>query len=133
MYLCVCVVCSLCVSVPCLCMSCKVTRGVVMYETGRCTRVKVGTEIFIQPPVLFTSPIATNVVSGASRAHFLPTDVGNIGPSPAIHSNLYIEFVSITAYDPARTPILLKSQNTFGHPVVYSRTCKREESVLQAD
>lgn len=73
--------------VPCLCMSCKVTRGVVMYETGRCTRVKVGTKIFIQPPVLFTSPIATNIVSGASRAHFLHTDVGNIRPSRAKHSN----------------------------------------------
>lgn len=86
MYLSVCVGCSLC-TVSHVCVSCKVTRGVLMYETGRCTRVKVGSEIFIQPPVLFTSPIATNIVSGASRAHFLHTDVGNIGPSRAIHSN----------------------------------------------
>lgn len=48
----------------CLCR--KVTRGHCPYhETGRCTRVKVGTEIFIQPPVLFTSP---QIISGALRA-----------------------------------------------------------------
>lgn len=46
--------------------ACKVTRGHCPYhETGRCTHVKVGTEIFIQPPVLFTS---SQIISGALRA-----------------------------------------------------------------
>lgn len=55
--------CSFCCDV-CLCR--KVTRGHCPYhETGRCTHVKVGTEIFIQPPVLFTSP---QIISGALRA-----------------------------------------------------------------
>lgn len=35
------------------------------HETGRCTRVKVVTEIFIQTPVLFTS---SQITSGAASS-----------------------------------------------------------------